>query len=247
MSGTSALLELKQIVGALIFGSKHPITVREIRKCLTDVADEEGGETAAFGEVVAKDIRDAIQSLGEDLARTKCGFMLREVGGGFRVQSDPVCGVWLKRLLNTGRPQRLSQPALETLAIIAYRQPVMKSTIEGVRGVGVDHMIKTLMELQLVRIVGRSDLPGRPFLYGTTQTFLEHFGLKNVKELDEIEPMLRQEASAVSKVKQAVGADGTAAETGEDELPFETGFVEARPVNDAVVDDAPSGDDRPTA
>ncbi len=214
MADTNALPELKQIAGALIFGSKHPITVRDIRKCLVEVGDEEGGETAAFGEVEAKDIRAAVKELGKDLARMKCGFSLREVAGGFRVQSDPACGVWLKKLLKTDRPQRLSQPALETLAIVAYRQPVMKSTIEGVRGVGVDHMVKTLMELQLVRIVGRSELPGRPFLYGTTQTFLEHFGLKNIKELDEIGPMLRKEMKAASKAREKQ-ADGS------EELPLE--------------------------
>jgi segregation and condensation protein B len=115
-----------------------------------------------------------------------------EIGGAFRFQSEACCSRWLRCLLRKDRPSRLSRPALETLAIIAYRQPIAKSEIEGIRGVTVDHILKALMELHLVRIVGRSDLPGRPFLYGTTATFLEHFGLKNLNELNEMDPTLQR-------------------------------------------------------
>jgi segregation and condensation protein B len=97
----------------------------------------------------------------------------------------------------------LSKPSLETLAIIAYRQPVSRAEIENVRGVSVDHVVRSLLEMQLVRIVGRSELPGRPFLYGTTQLFFEHFGLKSMDELNEIEPLLSVKSRELEKRRQA--------------------------------------------
>jgi segregation and condensation protein B len=96
-------------------------------------------------------------------------------------------------MLDVGKPTKLSRPALETLAIIAYRQPISRAEMEGVRGVTVDHVLRMLMEMQLIKIVGRSELPGRPMLYGTTQLFLEHFGLKDIKQLPGIEELARME------------------------------------------------------
>ena len=218
MPTESVLPELKEILGALIFGSNRPLGLKEMRQCLVEVAKNAGGETTAFGEVKDGDIREAMEYLKTDLERQKCGFLLVEVAGGFRFQSSGGCGRWLRHLLNAERPNRLSQPGLETLAIIAYRQPVSKSEIEGVRGVNVDHIIKALLEMQLVRIVGRSDLPGRPFLFGTTQTFLEHFGLKDLNDLRQMEPMLLRErerkrieqrlADGAKTVKPAAGEGG---------------------------------------
>lgn len=207
MSNTEVMPELKQILGAMIFGSARALTVNEMRRCLQGVAENVGRETAVFADVKPKEIRDALEALRKDLGQARCGFTLREVAGAFRLQSDGSCGHWLKHLLSSGRPQRLSQPALETLAIIAYRQPVARADIEAVRGVNVDHMVRQLMELQLIKITGRSELPGRPFLYGTTQVFLEHFGLRNLRDLDEIEPMLRA-AAAAAKRGNTAGAEG---------------------------------------
>ena len=190
MPSGNVLPELKQILGAMIFGANRPLSVKEMHKCLVDVAEAWGGETAAFARAKDSDIHAALEELKTGLEKQRSGFILTEVAGGFRLQSDAACGRWLKHLLEKIRPGRLSRPSLETLAIIAYRQPVTRSEIESVRGVNVDHVIKTLMELQLVRIMGRSDLPGRPFLYGTTMTFLEHFGLKDLNELSGADPML---------------------------------------------------------
>jgi segregation and condensation protein B len=161
-----------------------------MRKCLETVGESAGGGAAVFAGARESDMRQALDELRADLDRAHCGFHLAEVAGGFKLQSDPACGAWLRQLLNIGRPQRLSRPALETLAIVAYRQPVAKADIEKIRGVNVDYVIKMLMEMQLVRISGRSELPGRPFLYGTTQKFLEHFGLKGLDDLADMEPML---------------------------------------------------------
>lgn len=177
---------LKQVVGALIFGANRPLTVNELRQCIREVAAEDD-TVSVFQDVQGKQIQEALQELKVDLQREETGFSVFEVAGGFRLQSDAACGRWLKHLLKA-RPQRLSQPALETMAIIAYRQPISKADIESIRGVSVAHIIKGLMEMQLVRIAGRSDLPGRPFLYGTTHVFLEHFGLKSLKELEQMQP-----------------------------------------------------------
>lgn len=204
----SAVPELKQILGALVFGAKRPLTVREVRRCLEQVAAEHGKETSAFAGVKDAEIKAALDSLAQVLDQGRCGFTVREVAGSYRLQSDGACGKWLRHLLSSGRPHRLSRPALETLAIIAYRQPVSRSEIEGVRGVSVDHVLKTLMEMQLVRITGRSDLPGRPLLYGTTHAFLKHFGLKNLKELDEMEPMLLMGRRPVGGRKAAKAQSG---------------------------------------
>jgi segregation and condensation protein B len=191
--------ELRSILGALVFGANRSLSLGEIRKCLAEVAEEYGGDAAAFGRLKESEIAAAMEELAVETVKQRCGIVLREVAGGFRFESDASCGKWLRHLLDAGKPSRLSQPALETLAVIAYRQPVTKSTIEGIRGVTIDHVLKMLMEMQLVRIVGRSELPGRPFLYGTTQLFLEHFGLRGIDELEEIEPMLAREAVAAAR------------------------------------------------
>jgi segregation and condensation protein B len=193
---------LQQVVGALLFGSDHPLTVEEIRACLKSVAETSGepSETLKlFAEASPREVGDAVESIAKELSRLELGLEVAEVNGGFRFQTQPSCGRWVRNLLKLDRPNRLSRPALETLAIIAYRQPIAKSEIEAIRGVVVDHIVKALMELHLIRIVGRSDLPGRPFLYGTTSTFLDHFGLKSLNELNELDPTLQRSKAAERK------------------------------------------------
>ena len=189
---------LQQVVGALAFGADHPLTVDEIRACLREVAKDDP-DTAPFAEASVRDVREALDAIEKELSRLGLGIELSEVSGAFRFQSQACCGRWLRLMLRKERPNRLSRPALETLAIIAYRQPIAKSEIEGIRGVTVDHIIKALMELHLVRIVGRSDLPGRPFIYGTTASFLDHFGLKSLAELNDMDPTLQRSNAADRK------------------------------------------------
>jgi len=189
---------LQQVVGALVFGADHPLTVEEIRTCLREVAEEEAA-AKVFAEATPRDVRDALAAIGREVERLGLGVQLTEVGGAYRFESQAACGRWVRHLLRQERPNRLSRPALETLAIIAYRQPIARSEIEGVRGVVVDHILKALMELHLVRIVGRRDLPGRPFLYGTTASFLDHFGLKSLNELNEMDPTLQRAKLAERK------------------------------------------------
>lgn len=215
MSKSDVLPELKQIVGAMIFGADRPISVSEILRCLKDVAEKNGGEMAVFAEVNKRDVTAAVQAFGADVENARVGFSLGQVAGGYRLQSDSTCGVWLRQLLRMEKPHRLSRPALETLSIIAYRQPATKAQVEAIRGVSVDHMIKSLMELQLVRIVGRSDLPGRPFMYGTTHMFLEHFGLNSLKDLDQVEPMLglRKELDKPANTTQEMNLEAEGGES----------------------------------
>ncbi|MGN0844796.1 MAG: SMC-Scp complex subunit ScpB [Kiritimatiellia bacterium] len=132
------------------------------------------------------ELRKSIEAIRMILKNSGLGIELVEINGGYRFQTAAICGPWVRQMLNKGRATVLSRPSIETLAIIAYRQPVSRSEIESVRGVNAGHVIKALMEMQLVRIVGRSDLPGRPFLFGTTPQFLEHFGLKNLDDLERI-------------------------------------------------------------
>lgn len=213
MSADASVPTLQQVVGALIFGSKRPLSAREICRCLEDVAQKEGGIAAAFRGVSEREVKAAIDEIARALAQDGYGFRLSEIAGGFRFHTDPLCGLWLRYLLNQTRMTRLSRPALESLAIIAYRQPITRAEIEAVRGVAVDHIIKLLLDLQLIRIVGRSNLPGRPFLYGTTRTFLEYFGLRDLKQLVELDPsLIRSGVAAVVNppaaepaVMQAVG------------------------------------------
>lgn len=207
--------ELRQILGALIFGASRPLSVADMRRCLQEVGEAEGGGKRAFAEAKPSDIKEALKALDEGLQAACLGITLREVAGRFRLQSDAACGVWLRHLLDMGKPQRLSGPSLETLAIVAYRQPVSRAEIERIRGVSVDHVMKSLMELRLVRIVGRSELPGRPFLYGTTEDFLEHFGLRNMQELLAMAPMLAQQGVGPSGEKKDAEA-GSAADSEEE-------------------------------
>ncbi|MDD2460237.1 MAG: SMC-Scp complex subunit ScpB [Kiritimatiellia bacterium] len=205
---------LQQVVGALLFGADHPLSVEEIRGCLKSVAELDGAasETAAlFAEASPREIGDAVESIAKELSRLELGIEVTELNGGFRFQTQPSCGRWVRNLLKMDRPNNLSRPALETLAIIAYRQPIAKSEIESIRGVTVDHIVKALMELHLIRIVGRSELPGRPFLYGTTATFLNHFGLSSLKELNELDPTLQRsklsERKALHKKEKKAGKE----------------------------------------
>jgi len=188
------LPELKQIIGAMLFVRKEPLTLVEIRRVLKATAERRGGITTDFAKANEARIREAVDALGRELAEHKMGFHIIEVAGGYRLENDANCGPWLRVLLQKGRGSRLSLPALETLAIIAYRQPCVRSEIEAVRGVAVDSIVKNLLEMQLVRVVGRSELPGRPWMYGTTQKFMEHFGLKCLDDLPGTDELRRMEA-----------------------------------------------------
>lgn len=185
----AAASSLRQVVGALVFSNPAPITAEALRNAIRN-RTLEPGETNPFAKITVADVEAALDEIRKDLHRLELGIDLVEVSTGWRYQTQPGCGRWVRSLLKADKPARLSKSVLETLAIIAYRQPIARSEIEGIRGVAVDHTIRALTEMHLIRMTGRSDLPGRPFLYGTTPLFLEHFGLKSLEELSEIDPTL---------------------------------------------------------
>lgn len=194
MSDVEILPELKQIVGALLFAAKKPLTLKEIRKTLSGTGAKYGGAYEPFAKLKEKEILEAVEDLGRELDEGTAGLCVAEVAGGYRLQNAINCGPWVRVLLDKDRTTKLSKPALETLAIVAYRQPVLRSEIESVRGVAVDQVLRNLVEMQLVKVVARSELPGRPWLFGTTQRFLEHFGLKNLDDLPGMEELKREAA-----------------------------------------------------
>lgn len=186
---------LQEIVGSLLFASQTPLTAAELRESVKVVEPGEG-ENAEVMEVyhtcTNREIDAALKGLEKALDVAGCGFQLVCTGGAYRLQTSPSCGRYVRAMLKLDRPSRLGRASLETLAIVAYRQPITKSEIEEIRGVDVSANIKTLMDLQLIRLVGKSELPGHPFLYGTTPLFLEHFGLASLQQLNEIDPTLQR-------------------------------------------------------
>ena len=160
--------ELKYIIESLLFVSEGPLPMDRLKKVLE--------------EFDPKAIRQAMDALAEEYEARGGGFMLREVAGGFQIRTRPDFAPWIKRLVQPG-PQRLSKAALETLAIIAYKQPVIRADIEFIRGVDCGGVLRMLMEKKLVRVLGRKEIPGRPMIYATTKHFLEIFDLKDLKDL----------------------------------------------------------------
>jgi segregation and condensation protein B len=172
--------EIKAVLEALLFVSDKPLTIYE----LTNVI-----------EVTREKIEQALLTLVQEYSLSSRGIQIKEVAGGYKMYTAPRWSPWVRKLYKVQHETRLSQAALETLAIIAYKQPVTKATIEALRGVNIDGVLTHLLQKRLIKIVGRKALPGRPFTYGTTKTFLEYFGLKDIKELPKIEE-LKQPSSA---------------------------------------------------
>jgi segregation and condensation protein B len=165
--------EIKRIVEALLFASPEPLTVDRIVSIVPGVEKDE--------------VARAAQELSEDYARETRSFQIVEVGGGYQLATKPDYAVWVEKMLETGARARLSRAALETLAVVAYKQPALRSAIEAIRGVNVDGVLRTLMERNLVRIVGRGEGPGRPLLFGTTKDFLLQFGINRLSDLPKVE------------------------------------------------------------
>lgn len=165
--------EVKAVLEAVIFASPHPVTPREIGQVL--------------GGVPREAWRRALAELQADYARDGRGLQLVEVAAGYQITTRPEYNDWIRELVDPQKPTRLSIQALETLAVIAYKQPVTLPEIIELRGIKSGGVIKTLLEKRLVRILGRKEVVGRPILYGTTREFLLHFGLKDLSDLPRIE------------------------------------------------------------
>ncbi len=167
--------EVKRIVEALLFAVQEPISVRKISEII------EGAE--------AKEIREVIQQLREEYDAHDRVFQVEEIANGFQLLSRPEYHEWISKIRKKSGENKLSQQALETLSIIAYKQPIIRAEIEAIRGVQSGQMIRTLIEKGLVKITGRDEVLGRPLLYGTTTKFLDHFGLKSIKDLPKVEDL----------------------------------------------------------
>ncbi len=165
----------RAIIEALIFASDTPLTPRKIVEILPHLKE--------------KDVRQAVEQLNHHYRQTERAFVIEEVAGGFRFFTLPEFEPFLKQLYAAKSQHRLSQKALETLAIIAYRQPITRQEIEEIRGVSADGVIRTLLARNLITIAGRAEAPGSPFLYKTTKTFLEYFGLKSLNELPRLKEL----------------------------------------------------------
>jgi len=165
--------QIKNIIEAMLFVSDKPLFLSEIKSVL------EGPDV--------NEIKDVIAELAGEYERQTSALKIKEIAGGYQIVTDPVFAPWLKKLYKTAGSDRLSGPSLETLAIVAYKQPATKPEIEAIRGVNVDGVLKTLIEKNLVKIIGRRETVGRPIIYSTTQEFLQYFGLNSLEELPKLE------------------------------------------------------------
>ena len=175
-------IKLNQIVEAMLFASKEPITTKTIAKIIRKVSKREVPDDKLCS-VNAKEVEKVVDTLNRSYQKKSSPYIIEERSNGWSLFTRIEYGVYLRELFPDLKPTRLSAPALETLAIVAYRQPITKAAIEAVRGVNVDGVLQSLIERGLVGIGGRADLPGKPFLYETSKNFLEHFGIKNVDDL----------------------------------------------------------------
>lgn len=200
--------EAKKIIEAILFVSDKPVSIMTLKEVLKDIEPTE--------------IRTCVEELNNEYNSTDRSFTVREIAGGFQMLTDPVYSTWISSLYKKPA-DRLTGPALETLAIIAYKQPLTRSDIEIIRGVNVDGVLHTLEERSLIRTKGRVDAPGRPILYGTTNEFLQHFGLKSLEDLPKLKEfqeadldfvkeqqksqVIDTETGKLSTAENAVGSD----------------------------------------
>jgi segregation and condensation protein B len=238
--------EIRAVLEALVFASDQPITAREI------------GQVLGAG-VPREDWEAALDELKAEYARDGRGLQLAEIAGGWQITTRPEYNDWVRELLDPQRPTRLSIQALETLAVIAYKQPVTQPEVIELRGVKSGGVVKTLLEKRLIRITGRKEVVGRPMLYGTTKEFLLHFGLKDLAELPKIEEfaeVLGEEVD-VAGLKRAIEAPlpveiplseegeqltlDQAAETGDETAAPEAGDSQADGFDEADGEDAGDG------
>ncbi len=214
-------MTLKQVIEALVFASPKPITTKEIVAALRAAGEgTEDTEAKDFATAKEANVVEALAEVQADLVASGRAFQLVERVNGWTLVSDPACAAWVRQLYPEAKPTRLTGPQLETLAIIAYRQPVTRADCEAVRGVSVDGVMQVLLDRSLVKIAGRAEVPGRPLLYCTTEYFLQHFGLKTTDELPNASELKR-----IVLPTAPVPAEGKTDEPKADELPLAADLV----------------------
>jgi segregation and condensation protein B len=181
--------QLKAAIEALLFIAGAPLSAERLR--------------GIFEEVPAERIESLLRELKDEYAARGAGIMLTEVAGGWQAGTCAEHAPWIRKFKSVKVSTKLSRPALETLAIIAYKQPVTRPEIEAIRGVNIGGIVRNLMERRLVKIVGKRDVPGKPLLYGTTMDFLQYFGLKDLASLPTLKEFQELEAGEDALVKEA--------------------------------------------
>ena len=196
-------MELKLILESILFSAQKPLSLKELRDVFAGAVEHAEGDETVRGlkKVKENDLTVALEELARDQEAARRSYRLACVAGSWQFVTEPEYAPWLKALVgHKPRPPRLSQPALETLAIVAYRQPITRAEIEQVRGVSVDGVMQTLIDRGLVEQVGRAEVVGRPMNYGTTIVFLEYFGLRSLEDLpaaDELRRVVVQKPEAL--------------------------------------------------
>lgn len=178
---------IKRIIEALLFVSQKPLKGQEIGQAIDGMEEEK--------------VREAIEELRQEYTKEERSFGIAELAGGYQIVTNPEFAPWIGKLFRRDE-MRLSNPSLETLAIIAYKQPLTRSEIEKIRGVNVDGVLKTLLDKNLIKIRGRKDAPGRPIAYGTTEDFLERFGLKGLEQLPKLRDFSEHDLDFASENKK---------------------------------------------
>ena len=164
---------VKQILEALLFAADQPVAAGQLARILGRNYD-------------GRAVRKLIEELSEEYRARSHAFEIVEIAGGFQLLTRPDYRKWVAELHKHRRQEKLSQAAVETLAIVAYRQPVLRAEVDDIRGVQTGPLLRSLLERRLIKIVGRRNVPGRPILYGTTRFFLQHFGLKSLRDLPKV-------------------------------------------------------------
>jgi len=164
------LSDAQRILEALLFAADRPVPAARLAQVMGKRVD-------------AKAVRGMVEALNAEYAERSHAFEIVEIAGGFQLLTRPELKKWVAELHKHRRQEKLSQPAVETLAIVAYRQPILRAQIDDIRGVQTGPMLRSLLERGLIKIVGRQNVPGRPILYGTSRLFLSHFGLKSLRDL----------------------------------------------------------------
>lgn len=202
-------MNLIRVIEALLFSAQKPLSPREIVDVMRRASGDAESSQNEFAKVREAEVAAALQELKIEYVQQGRGFQLVEKAEGWQLATDPKYAPWVRELFPGPKPARLTAPALETLAIIAYRQPITRADVEAVRGVNIDGVLQTLMERGLVKLAGRAEIPGRPLLYETTQFFLDHFGLRTLDELPNVEELRKRNLPAAPQPASPIPAATT--------------------------------------
>ena len=192
--------QLKSAIEAILFVAGNPLSVDRLKGLFEDVEQER--------------IEAQLATLGREYDDRGAGIMLAEVAGGYQLATRPEHAPVIRKFKSVKVSSKLSRPALETLAIVAYKQPITRTEVEAIRGVNIGGIMRNLMERRLVKIVGKKDVPGKPMMYGTTPEFLQYFGMKDLSSLPTLKEF--QELEAAEEVMEAMPADGAGAEAADE-------------------------------